>query len=233
MFRHSMGSAGRRSTRSARGSAKRRRSDGSSKGGGDGGLKRKFEVAAQRSAKKWVKIWRPPASNISFKVATWVPFSTLTEEERLDYEAKREEEEAQLKRQQQSGEEKEAKSQENSKGEEASKDVPASANVEREAEASQSRNLGAHTVDVAMSDQPGASTKRPMEASIGQGEEEGPITKRTNIEVPAEQSASGDIAITAPQDQHSTISQPSQPPQPSQEAQAPSELTTAATTQAS
>jgi len=103
------GAAGRRSTRSARGSAKRNRGEGSSRGrgggvgGGGGGLKRKFEKAAERPAKKWVKIWRAPAANIRFQVAKWVQYEELTEEERIDLEAKREKE-AGIKRQKESDE---------------------------------------------------------------------------------------------------------------------------------
>ncbi len=96
MYRYSTGgsstptsTAGRRSARAVRGSAKRRRSNGSTKrgrGGGGGSLKRKFEHAAECPAKKWVKVYRAPASNVSFKVAVWVPYADLTEEERLDYD---------------------------------------------------------------------------------------------------------------------------------------------------
>jgi hypothetical protein len=214
--------AGRRSTRSARGSAKRRRSDGSGRGGAGGGLKQKFEQAAQRSAKKWVKIWRPPASTISFKVQSWVPFSTLTEEERLDYEAKKEKE-AQLERLKQSEEgEKEAVSQEHNKAAEASKDVSASGRVEGEAGASEStRHPTEEATDITMPDQPVASLKRPVDESAGQGEEEEPSTKRTKIEVPAVKNASDDTVVTAPQERLSTIPQPVQP---TQEAQSSSQL---------
>lgn len=82
-------SGGRRSGRAVRGSVKRRRSDGSSRSGG-GGLKRKFEQIAQTSAKKWVRVYRAPASNITFKVPVWVPYVNLTEEERQDYDMKKE-----------------------------------------------------------------------------------------------------------------------------------------------
>jgi hypothetical protein len=81
--------AGRRtttSTRTVRTSSKRRRSDG--RGGGDGGLKQRFEQAAERPAKKWVLVYRQPASNISFLVKTWVPYAKLTDEERQQYEGK-------------------------------------------------------------------------------------------------------------------------------------------------
>ena len=87
------GAAGRRSTRSARGSAKRRRGEGSgSRGGAGGGLKHKFERAAERPARKWVKVLRPPAANIRFKVVKWIPYEEMTEEERVDYESKQEKE---------------------------------------------------------------------------------------------------------------------------------------------
>lgn len=205
--------AGRRSTRAARGSSKRRRSDGSRRGGGggDGGLKRKFEEAAQRPAKKWVKVWRPPASAISFKVATWVPLSTLTEEERLEHEAKIEQE-AQLKHQQQLEAEKEARPQEDDKGDEPLNDAPTSEHVEQGQGASQSRNLSEQGGDVIMSDQRTSSPNRPMEVPASRGDAEEPNAKRAKIqELPTEKIASDNSAIVAtPQDQPSTIPQPTQ-----------------------
>ena len=87
MYRASK-SSGRRSTstRPARVTSKRRRGD--SRRGGAGGLKQRFEEAAERPAKKWVKIWRSPGAKISFKVAKWVLLDQLTEDERRDYEAR-------------------------------------------------------------------------------------------------------------------------------------------------
>lgn len=80
MYRNSTPSTGRRSTRSARGSAKRRRTDGSSR-------KRKFEEVAQTRAKKWVEIFSPPAPGITFKIKKWVPYTELSEQERVEYDA--------------------------------------------------------------------------------------------------------------------------------------------------
>ena len=80
MYRNSTPSTGRRSTRSARGSAKRRRTDGSSR-------KRKFEEVAQTRAKKWVQIFSPPAPGITFKIRKWVPYAELSEKERVEYDA--------------------------------------------------------------------------------------------------------------------------------------------------
>lgn len=107
---------GRRSTRSARGSAKRRRNEGPR--GGGGGLKRRFERAAERPAKKWVRVFRTPAPRIQLKVATWVPYSDLTEQERLDYDAKLQEE---LERRKQQQREDERQQQQQQLGEETSK----------------------------------------------------------------------------------------------------------------
>jgi len=67
-------------TRAVRTASKRRRLDG--RGGGDGGLKQRFEQAAERPAKKWVLVYRKPSTNVSFMIKTWVPYSKLTQEER-------------------------------------------------------------------------------------------------------------------------------------------------------
>lgn len=71
-----------RSTRSARGSTKRRRGAGKAGGFADQ-LRRAAESGPTR---KWVKVLRAPAPHIRFVVEKWIPLNDLTEEEREDYE---------------------------------------------------------------------------------------------------------------------------------------------------
>jgi hypothetical protein len=78
-----MKSNSRRSTRSARGSAKRRGRQGRQD---EGGPKSRLQKSAERGpARKWVQVMRPPASHIKFVVSTWVALADLTEAERQDY----------------------------------------------------------------------------------------------------------------------------------------------------
>ena len=204
-------SAGRPSTRSARGSSTRRRSGGGSSrgsggGGGGGGLKRKFEAAAQRPAKKWAQVLRSPASNISFQVLKWVPFSDLTEEERLDLEAKQEKE-IRLKIQQQPKEEQHTKSQDDGEGEE----VYLGAQDSEHVEAPPSNNPIEYDGDVTMSEQVTVTPKIPMESAAFSGEEEGSKKLRTTFEgAPTGQS---NMTVADPQYQAPTISTSAQPSQ--------------------
>ena len=72
---------GRRSTRSARGSTKRRRGD-------DDGRRLSRLQKNSGPARKWVQVMRPPAPHIKFLVEKWVPMESLTESERQEYEQK-------------------------------------------------------------------------------------------------------------------------------------------------
>jgi hypothetical protein len=86
-----------RSTRSARGSTKRRR--GAGKGGGVADQIRR--AAESGPTRKWVKVMRAPAPRIGFMVAKWIPLKELTEKERQEYERKEMEERKERERQQQ------------------------------------------------------------------------------------------------------------------------------------
>jgi hypothetical protein len=85
-----------RSTRSARGSTKKRR------GAGKGGVADQIRRAAESGpTRKWVKVMRAPAPRIRFMVAKWIPLKDLTETERQEYERKEMEERKERERQQQ------------------------------------------------------------------------------------------------------------------------------------
>ena len=79
------GSLNRRSTRTARSTASSRRSRGAvAKAGAQAVVNNSQRSTAP--AQKWVKVLRPPATNIKFMVEKWVALTDLTATERSEYE---------------------------------------------------------------------------------------------------------------------------------------------------
>ena len=74
---------GRRSTRSARVSTKRRNQEG-----GNSAASRIKRSTEQGPARKWIQVMRPPAPHIKFLISKWVPELELTETERKEHEEK-------------------------------------------------------------------------------------------------------------------------------------------------
>jgi hypothetical protein len=85
----------RRSTRAARVSSKRR-SRGSHKAAASSSTAKKQQRGGP--AQKWVQVMRPPAPHITFEIATWVPLTDLTEDERDEHLKQQQQEETEVSR---------------------------------------------------------------------------------------------------------------------------------------